>query len=295
MLRPARPARSLSAAVAGAAVAAALLVVPAHAAPSPSGSPTVRVVTPPTQVSRAALVRLMRHAGTATDRGLAAGARTQTSVSLMGMTLTATGRTVGGRAAMRTSDGTLTLLDYRTGSGYTPIADAIAGLGVTPEQLADALTALGKPNATWAVTTGPAGGGSAARSSGADLVRLARTASTWTWKRAHGITTWRLGAARAGMSSTALVALDKRQRIVRQIVSASVTKPIKLSSRVSIRVRYGTVVPITLPTAAQTVDLDALLEALKEAGDLPVGPPVAPVAVAAVQAQLAALRTMTGR
>jgi hypothetical protein len=284
----------VSVAVAGAAVAAALLVVPAHAAPAPSGPSAVRVVTPPTQVSRAALVRLMRHAGKATDRGLATGARMRTTVSIMGTTVSATGRTVGGRTVTRTTDGRVTIADYRTGTGYAPISDVVDGLGVTPEQLSAALASLGKPGATWVVITGP-GGGSGTPSSGADLVRQARTASTWTWKRAHGITTWRLGKSRAALPWGLVVALDKRQRIVRESLTASTTKPVKISTSMSIRVRYGTVAPITLPTAAQSVDLDALLEALKDGGDALAAQSAASLVVASVQTQIMALRTMSGR
>lgn len=287
MLRPARPARSLSAALAGTAVAAALLVVPAHAAPVAARSAAATVVTPPTQVSRAALVRLMRNAGKATDAGLVAGARMRTTVRIGGMTLSSTGRTRDGLSSMRGPNGNVTLTDFRSGRGYMPIADAVAGLEVTPEELAAALASLGKPGATWAVITPMAGAPSGTAGAGSDLVRQPRTASTWTWKRAHGITTWRIGAPRAALPTALVVALDKRQRIVRETLTASSTRPIKLTTRVSIAVRYGAVAPIVLPTDAQTVSFDALLKALA-GSQMPPG-------VAAVGAQIAALRSMTGR
>jgi hypothetical protein len=292
MLRPARPARSLSAAVVGAAVAAALLVVPAHAAPAPSGSSAVRVVTPPTQVSRAALVRLMRHVGKATDKGLVSGARIRTTLTVGTMTTTTTGRTVDGRAATRSANGAVLLTDYRTGRGYAPIADVVEGLDVTPEQLTAALTSLGKPGATWAVISdAPAG----AAGTGSDLVRQARAASTWTWKRAHGVTTWRLGAPRAALPTTSVVALDRRQRIVRESLTVTSTRPLKLTTRVSVRLTYTRVAPITLPTDAQSVDLDALLEALAAGGDAGTTPPVRVALAAQVDGQIAVLRSAAGR
>jgi hypothetical protein len=188
---------------------------------------------------------------------------------------------------MRIEGGPVMLSDYVAGRAYLPIAVVAEGVGVEPDVLAAALASLGKPGATWAVSD--ARGQDPVPVAGTDLVRSARAASTWTWKRAHGITTWRLGESRQDVRITTAVALDKRQRIVRESLVLS-TRSRGRGAEQSLRVRYAGVAPIMLPTEAQSVDLDELLKALASTA----GAPVAPVLVDAAQAQVAALRSMSG-
>lgn len=287
MPRPARPARGLVTAVAAAAVAVALLVAPAQAAPAPAGPSTVRVVTPPTSVSRAALVRLMRQAGRATDRALDEGARLRATWG-GGLSAVAAGRIRDGRSRTRDASGRVLITDYRSGAGWIPIADAVDGLGVTPAQLSEALAELGKPDAGWVLIATRAG---RAPVLGADLVREARRASTWAWARAHGVTTWRLGWSRI-LRTSIVYRLDERQRLVRQTITQSADGPVRFRMRVDVRMRYVAVAPITLPTEERSVGLSELLTALGvPQDDMPV---VVPRVAAPVEAQIAMLRTMSG-
>lgn len=294
MHRPARPARLAAAAVAGTALVTAMLAVPSQAAPVAANgtvAASVRIVTPPTSVSRSTLVRLLRNAGKTTDKALFAGARLQNTAIVNGRTSTTIGRTRGGLASTRDENGAVVLTDYRSGTTWVRIADLVDGLGVTPEQVANALDSLGKPGATWAVITDGPGGASVTGSTEADLVKQARAASTWSWKRAKGITTWRLASPRAAMPSTTVIGLDKRQRVVRETLTTSSSKPVKATARITVLARYGSVSPIVLPTDPQSVGFTALLQALAAQ---PENPTVARV-VGAARAQLEALRAMSGR
>ncbi|MFN8169123.1 MAG: hypothetical protein U0S36_10105 [Candidatus Nanopelagicales bacterium] len=298
MLRPARTSRALATVAAGAAVSSVLLALPASAATAPthlaagtSVSASVRIVTPPTRVSRSALVRLMRNAGSTTDAALLSGAKLQNTVTVNGRTTSTFGRTRGGLSSVRDQNGVVTLTDYRSGRAWVPIADVVEALGVTPEQVAIALDSLGRPGATWAVITSGPGAATGTGSTETELVRQARAASTWTWKRAQGITTWRLAAPRSAMPSTMLVGLDRRQRVVRETLTTTVTSPVRSSARVTVLARYGRVSPIVLPTDAQSVGLTQLIAALESQ---PQGPGLRGI-VGAAAAQIAALRAMSGR
>jgi hypothetical protein len=308
MLRPSRPTRAVAGAAAGAALVSVLLAVPAHAAPvAASGSTTVlasvsasvRIVTPPTRVSRSALVRLMRNAGKSTDKALFGGAKLLSTTTVGGVSATSLGRTRAGRSSTRDARGAVILTDYRSGRGWLRISDLVAGLQITPEQLAAALASLGKAGASWAViTTRPTT--TTVRPSGTEneLVGMAKAASDWRWKRAKGITTWRLTPPRTGPSGTLVIGLDKRQRIVREDLTMRMTKPVRATVRASLLARYGDVTPIVLPTDAQSVGFFDLLMALLEQADdsgrtVPVGDATA--RAAAVEAQVQALRSMSGR
>jgi hypothetical protein len=244
-------------------------------------------------------VRLLRNAGKATDRALFAGAKLATTASIAGgPTSTTIGRTRDGRSSSRDARGAVTLTDYRSGRGWLRIADLVAGLEVTPEQLAAVLASLGRPGASWAVVTSRPT--TATRPSGTEteLVGVARTAPDWRWKRAAGITTWRLAAPRSGAGRSVVLGLDRRQRIVREDLTMGMTQPMRLTARASVRVRYGDVTPVVLPTDAQSVGFFDLLMALLEQGDdagraVPVGDATA--RAAAVGAQIEALRAMSGR
>lgn len=295
MLRPATSLRSLAGATAGVAVASLLLAVPAHAAPvaptpgaAVSASTSVRIVTPPTRVSRSALARLLRHAGTVTDKALLAGAKVRTSITLPGITATTLVRTRDGISSSRTPMGFRLLTDYRAGVGYVPISEFLQG--IDPAALAAALDSLGRPGASWATL----------KSTPADLaatddamVRIARAASDWRWKRTAGITTWRLRVDDKDPVAI-VVGLDQRQRIVRQSLSAKASKRVPFATRFSTTTRYGAVTPIVLPRPDQTVDLLELFLALASGQDDTVDRGTA-IRVSYLETQIQALRTLSGR
>ena len=302
--RGALPVRVGSAAIAlGVALAAGVLAAPAGAAPvapAPGASVSAAaVVTPPTSVSRASLVRLMRHAGHQTDRGLRSGAQVRSLSRAGGQTSTSSGRVRQGRAALTTSTGERMLLDYRSGTGYVRIADLIRGSAVTPEQLHQALTELGKPDARWAsigVSPSRAGSPSFSTSTRDGLVEVAETASNWRWRRAHGLTTWRFAPAGARAELGALVlGLDPAQRIRRQTTSSSLTlrlgrsRSTTFTSTSTTVLRYRPVAPIVLPTSAQAVDLVELVIRLAQ-----LETPSTARTIGALESSLRSLQTLTG-
>ena len=225
--------RPFTSCLAAAALAATALVpVAASASPVPavrSGSvassvattaasvAAVRAVTPPRAVTKKQLVRIFRAAARATEAGLRRGAALRSVEVGRGARTSGTGRARAGRILLRESTGSTTILDSRTGSAYVSLATITTDLGVSQARLDAALVALGKPGATWgSLPVGPTRGGAV----GPGLVRAAKAATSWSWRRSKGITTWRLSSVSrmSGLTlrSTQVFVLDAHQRLVRQ-------------------------------------------------------------------------------
>ncbi len=252
--------RALATVVAAAALASSTLV-PAQAAPAPVSRTPVAVaaaavVTPPTAVTRGKLTRIFARATRHTDAALLRGAALRVRIQGGGQSATTTGRTRGGDTQLRDADGVTSIIDGSSGSVYVPLSTFADR--ASADDLAAALLALGKPDASWVVLAGGAVGSAPT----GDLTELAARATHWTWKRSKGLTTWTLtGPAGRGVTFRSVVVLDKKQRVVSQSETRT-GRGIRGSESQTVTVSYRHVSSVVIPATSDAVQFGALLDAL---------------------------------